>query len=136
MRISDWSSDVCSSDLGGLGDVVLGPDADTTDSVYPIYLSWAEAGEDDVRGAAVGRGELVLDEAGKSAQVRNLKVIWRQVPKVSGNGHFSHRLAFSPDGQYLFISSGERQKFDPAQDMSVNLGKIVRLLPEIGRAHV
>src|SRR3546814_8150329 len=73
--------------------------------------------EDDVRGAAVGRGELVLDEAGKSAQVRNLKVIWRQVPKVSGNGHFSHRLAFSPDGQYLFISSGERQKFDPAQDM-------------------
>ncbi|HEY9580137.1 MAG TPA: PQQ-dependent sugar dehydrogenase [Rhizorhapis sp.] len=115
---------------GGLGDVVLGPDADTTDSVYPIYLSWAEAGEDDVRGAAVGRGELVLDEAGKSAQVRNLKVIWRQVPKVSGNGHFSHRLAFSPDGQYLFISSGERQKFDPAQDMSVNLGKIVRLLPD------
>src|SRR3546814_7494254 len=97
MRISDWSSDVCSSDL---------------------------------RGAAVGRGELVLDEAGKSAQVRNLKVIWRQVPKVSGNGHFSHRLAFSPDGQYLFISSGERQKFDPAQDMSVNLGKIVRLLPD------
>src|SRR3546814_14092677 len=60
---------------GGLGDGVLGPDADTTDSVYPIYLSWAEAGEDDVRGAAVGRGELVLDEAGKSAQVRNLKVI-------------------------------------------------------------
>src|SRR3546814_8395269 len=42
----------------------------------------------------------------------------------------SHRLAFSPDGQYLFISSGERQKFDPAQDMSVNLGKIVRLLPD------
>src|SRR3546814_17936931 len=49
---------------------------------------------------------------------------------ISGNGHFSHRLAFSPDGQYLFISSGERQKFDPAQDMSVNLGKIVRLLPD------
>src|SRR3546814_1998513 len=33
---------------GGLGDVVLGPDADTTDSVYPIYLSWAEAGEDEI----------------------------------------------------------------------------------------
>src|SRR3546814_14422542 len=95
-----------------------------------MYLGGAEAGEDEVRGAAVGRGELVLDEAGKSAQVRNLKVIWRQVPKVSGRGHFSHRLAFSPDGQYLFITSGEWQKFDPAQDMGKNLGKVIRLKPD------
>jgi glucose/arabinose dehydrogenase len=48
------------------------------------------------------------------------------VPKVSGRGHFGHRLAFSPDG-HLFVSSGERQKFDPAQDMRGNLGKILRL---------
>src|SRR3546814_16158603 len=55
---------------GGLGDVVLGPDAYTTDSVYPIYLSWAASGEDDVRGTTVGRGTLVLDEGGKSDPVR------------------------------------------------------------------
>jgi glucose/arabinose dehydrogenase len=30
----------------------------------------------------------------------------------------------------MFISSGERQKFDPAQDMNGNLGKIVRLYPD------
>ena len=52
------------------------------------------------------------------------------MPKVEGQGHYSHRLLFSPDGQYLYISSGERQKKTPAQDMSVNLGKIVRLYPD------
>src|SRR3546814_15977278 len=43
----------------GLGDVVLGPDADTTDSVYPIYLSWAEAGEVDVERKSVVYGKSV-----------------------------------------------------------------------------
>ena len=35
-------------------------------------------------------------------------------------------MAFGPDGK-LWITSGERQKFTPAQDMKSNLGKIVRL---------
>jgi glucose/arabinose dehydrogenase len=48
------------------------------------------------------------------------------VPKVDGGGHYSHRIAFGPDG-YLWVSSGDRQKFDPAQDMQANLGKILRL---------
>jgi glucose/arabinose dehydrogenase len=48
------------------------------------------------------------------------------VPKVTGRGHFGHRLVFAPDG-HLFITSGERQKFTPAQDLSANLGKIIRL---------
>ena len=42
-------------------------------------------------------------------------------------GHYSHRIAFSPDGQHLFVSSGDRQAQDPAQDTSNNLGTIVRL---------
>ncbi len=53
-------------------------------------------------------------------------MIWRQTPKVEGQGHYGHRLAFGPDGK-LWISSSERQKFDPAQDMGSNLGKIIRL---------
>jgi glucose/arabinose dehydrogenase len=56
----------------------------------------------------------------------DVEVIWRQQPKVTGRGHFGHRMVFSPDG-HLFITSGERQKFDPAQDMDQNLGKILRL---------
>ena len=62
--------------------------------------------------------------------IEGMKIIWSQYPKVTGRGHFGHRLAFSPDGKYLFIASGERQKFDPAQDMNSNLGKIVRLYPD------
>lgn len=118
---------------GGLGDVVVAPAAvDDSEGRPLVYLSWVEAGEDDTRGAVVGRARLTISDNGedKSAKLEGLDVIWRQAPKVTGRGHFSHRLAFSPDGKYLFISSGERQKFDPAQDMETNLGKIVRLYPD------
>jgi aldose sugar dehydrogenase len=106
---------------GGLGDVVLHPDFARNQLVY---LSYAEAG-DGGTGAAVARARLVLDKSGAGA-LQDLAVIWRQTPKTSGSGHFGHRIAFDREGM-LWISSSERQKFDPAQDMSTNLGKIVRL---------
>jgi glucose/arabinose dehydrogenase len=111
---------------GGLGDVAFAPGG-AVDGAYPVYLSWVEAGADDTRGAVVGRGTLIIDEMDGDSEIRDLKVIWRQAPKVTGRGHFSHRLAISPDGRYLFVSSGERQKFTPAQDLTNNLGKVVRL---------
>lgn len=106
---------------GGFGDVVLHPDFATNELVY---ISYVESGKGSVRGAVVARGKLRLSET--DAGLNDLKVIWRQDPKVSGHGHYGHRIAFSKNG-YLFISSGERQKFDPSQDMTQNLGKIVRL---------
>lgn len=106
---------------GGLGDVVLHPDFARN---RLIYLSWIEAGEGGTRGAVVGRGRLLID--GDAARIEGLQIIWRQEPKVGGGGHFSHRIAFGPDRK-LYLSSGDRQAFDPAQDMSGNLGKIVRL---------
>ncbi|WP_422060144.1 PQQ-dependent sugar dehydrogenase [Sphingopyxis sp.] len=109
---------------GGLGDVILAPDFATSST---IYLSWVEAGSRDTFGAVVGKATFV---PGAAPRIDALRIIWQQNPKVSGRGHFSHRLAFSPDGQYLFIGSGERQKFDPAQDMKANLGKILRLTPD------
>ena len=109
---------------GGLGDIITSPDfaADRA-----VYLSWAERGEGGT-GAAVGRARLAGTP--DAPALTGLEVIWRQRPKTSGAGHFGHRLAFSPDGTHLFISSGERQKFDPAQDLGTNLGKIVRLTPD------
>lgn len=106
---------------GGFGDVIIHPDFSENGQVY---LSYAEAGEGDTRGAAVARATLVLDDA--APRLEDLAVIWRQEPKVTGRGHYGHRLAFSPDG-YLFIASGDRQKFTPAQDMQQNLGKVLRL---------
>jgi aldose sugar dehydrogenase len=107
---------------GGLGDIVLSPGF-AKDGRF--YLSWAEAGSGDTRGAAVGRGTLVLDDA--NPRIVDFRPFWSQVPKVTGRGHYSHRMAISPDGKYLFIASGDRQKMAPAQDMTGNLGKIVRL---------
>jgi glucose/arabinose dehydrogenase len=75
----------------------------------------------------VGVGRLIN---AASPQIEGFHVIWRQTPGFEGQGHYGHRLAFSPDGRHLFISSGERQQFTPAQDMSSNAGKILRLNPD------
>ena len=107
---------------GGLGDLIVHPQFASNGWVY---YSYAEQGEGDTRGAAVARAKLVLDASG-GGQLSDAQVIWRQTPKVSGRGHYGHRLAFGPDGK-LWISSSERQKFDPAQDMKSNLGKIIRI---------
>ncbi|NDY94750.1 PQQ-dependent sugar dehydrogenase [Wenzhouxiangella limi] len=106
---------------GGLGDVILHPDyADNG----IIYLSYAESGIGDTRGAAVMRAVLELGDRG--GRLADAEVIWRQYPKVLDDGHYGHRLAFDDEG-YLWISSGDRQKFTPAQDMQSNMGKILRL---------
>lgn len=107
---------------GGLGDVALHPGHAENGLVY---LSYAEPGVGGTRGAAVARGRLVPDDRGGGA-LEDVEVIWRQYPKQLGHGHYGHRLLFDGDG-HLWITSGDRQKFTPAQDMQTNLGKVLRL---------
>ncbi|MGH8076885.1 MAG: PQQ-dependent sugar dehydrogenase [Lysobacter sp.] len=107
---------------GGLGDVVLHPQFASN---RLVYFSYVEQGANNTRGAVVVRGELTLDAIG-GGSLSNLQMIWRQVPKTTGFGHYSHRIAFDGSGK-LWISSGDRQLFDPAQDMQSNLGKMLRL---------
>jgi len=106
---------------GGLADVALHPQFAQN---RLVYLSFAEGGPGGTRGAAVVR--CVLEESEDDARLSNVEIVWRQYPKMFGFGHYGHRLLFDGKG-HLWISSGDRQKFTPAQDMQANLGKILRL---------
>lgn len=117
-----WGPDVDYGGQGGLGDIALHPEFATNNLVY---VSYVEPGVGDTRGAAVARAVLTLNERGGGA-LSSVEVVWRQYPKMAGRGHYGHRMLFDADG-YLWISSGDRQKFTPAQDMQSNIGKILRL---------
>ncbi|WP_284115805.1 PQQ-dependent sugar dehydrogenase [Acinetobacter pittii] len=106
---------------GGLGDVILHPDFAKNHWVYLSYATKGQGGS----GAVISRAKLDLSHPNQP-KLTNIKQIWQQVPKVSGQGHYGHRMLFGTDGK-LWVSSGERQKFDPAQNMKSNLGKILRL---------
>lgn len=126
-------------DQGGLLDVALDPDFDNNQRIYLSYVeaadqqpsgshtlgdarfgSHVDTSDEIVRGGAVARARL------DGNRLEDVKVIWRQTPKTLGRGHFGHRLTFGPDGK-LFITSGERMRFDPAQNLKTNLGKVVRI---------
>ena len=109
---------------GGLGDVAAHPGFAGNQRVY---LSYVEAGPNGTSGAALGHGRLILGSG--PPRLEGFKVIWRQSPKVDGDGHFAHRIAFAPDGT-LFLSSGDRQKMEPAQSLAGGLGKILHLTDE------
>ncbi len=104
---------------GGLLGIVLDPQFTSNQLVY---LAYSEPGEGGV-GTAVARGRLGDDS------LDDVEVIFRQKPKVGGGNHFGGRLVFAPDGK-LFVTLGERFKFEPAQDLSSHLGKIVRINPD------
>lgn len=106
---------------GGLGDVVLHPNY--AENGW-IYISNAESDERGLRGAVLRRAR--LDESGEAPKLIDIETIWTQQPKVSGRGHYSHRVLFGPDGM-MFVTSGDRQKQDPAQNFTGQLGKVLRL---------
>jgi len=103
---------------GGLLDVAVAP---TYVDSHVVYLSYAEPGTDGSQ-LALARAKLDL----KGRKLDDLSVIWRSGSAGPG-GQFGSIITFSPDGQYLFLTSGERQRFTPAQDPKQALGKILRL---------
>lgn len=107
---------VNSSGQGGLLDVAIDPDFAATPWVY---LSYSESGTGG-SGTAVARAQL------SGNALLNLAVIFRQSPKVSGDGHYGSRLVFRND-KTLFVTLGERQQGSPAQDLAQTLGKVVRI---------
>lgn len=88
-----------------------------------IYLTYVEPG-DYGGGLALARAKLATTP--KSGRLQNFEVIWRQLPRGKG-GQAGGEIAFSPDGKYLFLTVGDRQRMTPAQDPNQPEGKIVRL---------
>ena len=115
---------VDSAGQGGLMDVVPAPDFATSQRVY---FSYSVAG-DGGKGVVLARGRLRPVEGSPGVErLGEIETLFRASPFVSGDGHYSGRIAFAPDGQHLFFTNGERQKFDPAQDPKATLGKVLRL---------
>jgi glucose/arabinose dehydrogenase len=110
---------VSSKGQGALMDIVPAPDFAAS---KVLYFSYSEAGNGaDTR---VMLAMATLDQAGGA--LKDTKVIFRGQDASTG-GHYSGRIGFSPDGKYLFFTSGDRQLFDPAQDPKSTLGKVLRL---------
>ena len=108
---------------GGLGDILPHPKFSQNNLLYLSFVASKNNGR--TRGAKVIRAKL------ENGKLINHQLVWEQLPHTRGRGHFSHRLAFGPEGSshegMLFISSGDRQIMHPAQTLDNNLGKIIRL---------
>ena len=112
--------EVLAQGQGGMLGVFISPHYATD---HFVYLTYSEPG-DGGSSLAMARATLTIGDT--SASLDGLDVLWRQMPKGRG-GQFGAAIAFSPDGQYLFLTVGDRQRMTPAQDPDQELGKILRL---------
>lgn len=115
----DGVPEVFARGQGGLLDVALDPDFENNKLVY---LSFSEPGDNNTASTALGRGTF------ENNRINNFTVIFSQQPKMDGPNHFGGRIVFS-EGK-IFLTLGERFKFEPAQDLSNHLGTIVRINPD------
>jgi glucose/arabinose dehydrogenase len=105
----------------GMLGVFVSPNYATDQSIYLTYVEPGDYGG----GLALARAKLNA-AAPQGPRLEKLEVLWRQMPRGKG-GQAGGQIAFSPDGQYLFLTVGDRQRFTPAQDPDQPVGKILRL---------
>jgi glucose/arabinose dehydrogenase len=127
---------------GGMLGVFLSPKYATDHSIYLTYSEPDPAapaateapaappaggrGFGPQRASALALARATLQLGNGTASLQNLQVLWRDAPAGQG-GQFGAAVAFSPDGQYLFLAVGDRQRMAPAQDPNTEVGKILRL---------
>jgi aldose sugar dehydrogenase len=109
---------------GGLFDIALSPNFSQDQLIYFAYAEPQTPGS-DTTSTAVARAKL---EGNKLVDV---KVIFSQQPKVMGGRHYGGRLAFSADGDFLFIGLGDRgHRQEDVQKLDNHTGKLVRIHPD------
>jgi aldose sugar dehydrogenase len=107
-------------DNNGMLGVYTSPNYATDNS---IYLTYSEPGPYGT-GIALARARLLI--ADSKASLEGLQVIWRDGGRGDG-GQAGGAVAFSPDGQFLFLALGDRNRITPPQDPDQPIGKILRL---------
>ena len=107
----------------GLLDIAVSPDFATDRLVYFTYAEPERSGKDVLSSLTLARAK--LSEKDGKASLDDLTVLWRQMPK-SKWGQPGGIIAFSPDGKYLFLTSGDRMNPKTAQDPKLALGKVLR----------
>ena len=115
---------VMSQGQGGLMDVVLHPRFAKN---RMVYLSYSEAAGKDTS-VVLARG--VFND-GDAPSLRNVQTLFRGPKYDAKAGHYSGRIAFSPEGK-LFFTVGDRQQWDgfqrtEPQDIKILSGKVLRL---------
>ena len=106
---------------GGLLDVAVDPQFASNGLVYWSYAEAGSGDDADKNGTAVARGRL------QGQRLADVRVIFRQAPKVRSTAHFGSRLVFGRDGR-LFVTMGDRySRRDEAQNLGNHLGKVVRI---------
>ena len=109
---------VAASGQGGLLDITLDPQFDRN---QVIYLSYSEPGDNGTAGTSALRARVT------ATSLEDVKVIYRQEPKVNSSNHYGSRIVFARDGS-IFITQGDRFSYrERAQDVAWLLGKVVRI---------
>ena len=114
---------------GGLLDVAVAPDFARSRVVYLSYSEPRPIGSSLALARATLKAtpvQCVRAPCPPVVSLDGVQVIWRAGSDGKG-GQFGAVIAFAPDGRSLFLASGERQRFTPAQDPDQALGKIVHL---------
>jgi glucose/arabinose dehydrogenase len=108
---------VLTGSQAGLFDIVLHPDFLRNQIVYLTYAAGTKA----ANGTEVARARF------DGNALQDVQVIFRALPLKGGDNHYGARMAFLADGTFaLTIGEGFEYR-EQAQDLSSDLGKIVRL---------
>ena len=101
----------------GLFDIVLHPNFAQNNIVYLTYAA----------GTAAANGTEVARARFDGRMLQDLHVIFKAAPLKDTDNHYGGRMAFLPDGTFaLTIGEGFEYR-EKAQDLTSDLGKIVRL---------
>jgi glucose/arabinose dehydrogenase len=106
---------------GGLLGIYLSPHYAAD---HMVYLTYSEP--QSVGGSSLALATAKLNLTAGKESLDGLKVIWHDGAGGEG-GQFGGAIAFAPDGKSLFMTSGDRQRFTPAQDPNQPLGKVLHL---------